>query len=66
MAPRMGPSFERGRGRAILWPVIVLIAAIAIYFLFVDSPGDQTPTDEPLQPATESDVDGTEARQGEQ
>ncbi|MEN3792224.1 hypothetical protein [Fulvimarina sp. MAC3] len=70
MAPRMGPSFEKGRGRAIIWPVVVLVAAIAIYFLFVDQPGDQTPSDEPLEPATQSDIGGTGtgngAGQGEQ
>ncbi|EAU41179.1 hypothetical protein FP2506_12969 [Fulvimarina pelagi HTCC2506] len=62
----MGPSFEKGRRRAIIWPLVVVIAAIAIYFLFVDSPGDQTPSDEPLQPATQGDGGETEDGQGEQ
>ncbi|MDY8108401.1 hypothetical protein U0C82_04440 [Fulvimarina sp. 2208YS6-2-32] len=56
MAPRMGPSFEKGRSRAILWPVVVVLAAIGIYFFFVSNPEDATPTDDPTEPATASDL----------
>ncbi|WP_147307933.1 hypothetical protein [Fulvimarina endophytica] len=56
MAPRMGPSFQKGRLRALIWPMVAIIVAIAIYFLFVGNPEDGTPTDRPLEPATQGDL----------